>query len=242
MAIKIQGTTVIDDNRALSNVSSIDSTTTATINAAFTTGSAVPLTVTSIAATANQTSFPATYTSGNISVYLNGSRLADSDDYTATSGTAVVLTTGATGNDLVEIVEHGAAFASPYAANIYTANGSSPFNSGNTILTAAYTDGKEAVYVNGVKLLSGTDYSTNTGGTTITFTSALSTNDKVELVEHGALADAASAFTDLTDTPSSLGTAGQLVQVNSGANALEFAANTGITTGKSIAMAMIFGG
>ena len=131
--------------------------------------------------------------------------------------------------------------AAPYSSNIYTANGSSPFNTGNTILTAAYTQGKEGVYVNGVKLLSGTDYTTNTGGTTITFTSALSTNDKVELVEHGALANL-QAFTDLTDTPSALGTAGQLVQVNSGANALEFAANTGITTGKSIAMAMIFGG
>ena len=91
--------------------------------------------------------------------------------------------------------------AAPYSSNIYTANGSTPFNSGNTILTAAYTQGKEGVYVNGVKLLSGTDYTTNTGGTTITFTSALSTNDKVELVEHGALA--ASSFTDLTDTRTS---------------------------------------
>jgi hypothetical protein len=34
----------------------------------------------------------------------------------------------------------------------------------------------------------------------------------------------AAAFTDLTDTPASLGTAGQFVAVNSGATALEFVA------------------
>lgn len=199
-----------------------------------------PIKETEIIASNNQTSFPVAYAVGNIAVFLNGSKLGAAD-FTATNGTSVVLATGATLNDLVEVVEYGAPFVAPYKSSIYTANGSSPFNTGNTILTAAYTQGKEGVYVNGVKLLSGTDYTTNTGGTTITFTSALSTNDKVELVEHGALANL-QAFTDLTDTPSALGTAGQLVQVNSGANALEFAANTGITTGKSIAMAMIFGG
>ena len=204
-------------------------------------GTLDPVKETEIIATANQTSFPVAYAVGNIAVFLNGSKLGAAD-FTATNGTSVALATGATLNDLVEVVEYGAPFAAPYKSAIYTANGSSPFNSGNTILTAAYTQGKEGVYVNGVKLLSGTDYTTDTGGTAITFTPALNAGDIVELVEHGALADAASAFTDLTDTPSSLGTAGQIAQINSGANALEFADNTGITTGKSIAMAMIFGG
>jgi hypothetical protein len=206
-------------------------------------GTLEPVKETEFTATANQTTFTVTYAAGNIAVFLNGSKLGAAD-FTATNGTSVVLATGATLNDLVEVVEYGAPFASPYSSSIHTANGSSPFNTGNTILTAAYTQGKEGVYVNGVKLLSGTDYTTNTGGTTITFTSALSTNDKVELVEHGALADAASAFTDLTDTPSSLGTAGQVVQVNSAGNALEFASASsgGISTGKAIAMAIVFGG
>jgi hypothetical protein len=188
-----------------------------------------------------QSAFNVTHTVGNIAVYLNGSRLSDADWNSNSGGTTVTLTAAAVQNDIVTVVEYGIPFVSPYKSAIYTANGSSPFNTGNTVLTANYTQGKEAIYVNGVKYLSSTDYSTNTGGTTITFTSALSTNDKVELIEHGALANL-QAFTDLTDTPSALGTAGQLVQVNSGANALEFAANTGITTGKSIAMAMIFGG
>ena len=192
-------------------------------------GTLEPVKETEFTASNNQTSFSVTYAVGNIAVFLNGSKLGAAD-FTATNGTSVVLATGATQNDLVEVVEYGAPFAAPYSSNIYTANGSSPFNSGNTVLTADYTQGKEAVYVNGVKLLSGTDYTTNTGGTTITFTSALSAGDKVELVEHGALADAASSFTDLTDTPSSLGTAGQVVKVNSAGNALEFAdASSGVS-------------
>ena len=49
------------------------------------------------------------------------------------------------------------------------------------------------------------------------------TGDKIEVVEHGALADSITTLTGLSDTPSSLGTAGQVLQVNSGGNALEFA-------------------
>ena len=178
-------------------------------------GTLEPVKETEFTATANQTTFTVTYAVGNIAVFLNGSKLG-ATDFTATNGTSVVLATGATLNDLVEVVEYGAPFASPYSSSIHTATAN------QTSLTVAYTVGKVAVYVNGVKYLVGTDV-TATNGTSLTFTSALSAGDKIEVVEHGALADAASAFTDLTDTPSSLGTAGQIVQVNSAANALEFA-------------------
>jgi hypothetical protein len=177
-------------------------------------GTLEPVKETEFTATANQTTFTVTYAVGNIAVFLNGSKLG-ATDFTATNGTSVVLAAGATANDLVEVVEYGAPFASPYSSSIHTATAN------QTSLTVAYTVGKVAVYVNGVKYLVGTDV-TATNGTSLTFTSALSAGDKIEVVEHGALADAASAFTDLTDTPSSLGTAGQLVQVNSAGNALEF--------------------
>ncbi len=54
----------------------------------------------------------------------------------------------------------------------------------------------------------------------------------------------ATTFTGLTDTPSSLGTAGQILQVASGGSALEFtdASSGGVSTGKAIAMAIVFGG
>jgi hypothetical protein len=58
-------------------------------------------TITEFTATAGQTTFtPPSYTVGFIEVYRNGVLLG-SADYTATNGTTVVLTTGATAGDLV---------------------------------------------------------------------------------------------------------------------------------------------
>ena len=57
-------------------------------------------------ATAGQTVFNATYDSGFVDVYLNGLKLADSD-FTATNGTTIVLTSGATAGDIVDIVAYG---------------------------------------------------------------------------------------------------------------------------------------
>ena len=60
-------------------------------------------TVTEFTATAGQTTFtPPSYTAGFINVYRNGVLLG-SADYTATNGTTVVLTTGATPGDLVTV-------------------------------------------------------------------------------------------------------------------------------------------
>lgn len=60
-------------------------------------------TVTEFTATANQKTFtPPSYTVGFINVYRNGVLLGSSD-YTATNGTTVVLTTGATSGDLVTV-------------------------------------------------------------------------------------------------------------------------------------------
>ena len=66
-------------------------------------------------ATAGQTTFSGNdndsqslaYTAGRIDVYLNGSRLNVTDDYTATNGTSVVLAAGAQAGDSLVIVNHG---------------------------------------------------------------------------------------------------------------------------------------
>ena len=61
-------------------------------------------TVTEFTATSGQTSFSVpSYTVGFIDVYRNGVMLG-SADYTATSGTTVVLAAGATAGDLVEVI------------------------------------------------------------------------------------------------------------------------------------------
>ena len=58
---------------------------------------------TTFTATAGQTSFTAAYTVGYVEVYLNGVLLSPAD-YTATSGTAIVLATAAAVGDLVDVI------------------------------------------------------------------------------------------------------------------------------------------
>tara|TARA_A100001035_G_scaffold277467_2_gene274348 strand:- start:23600 stop:25987 length:2388 start_codon:yes stop_codon:yes gene_type:complete len=67
-------------------------------------------------ATANQTTFSATYDVGFCDVYLNGSKLLVGTDVTATSGSNVVLATGAAAGDIVDIV----CFGTFSVANTYT--------------------------------------------------------------------------------------------------------------------------
>ena len=155
--------------------------------------------------TFNASSSPAlpAYTAGNIQVFLNGSKLAASD-FTATNGTSVVLGSACAASDVVTIVEYGAPFASQYSSTIFTVGTSSEYNTTSKVLTTSYTANRVAVYLNGVKLLVGTDC-TATNGSSIDLTNAAPvTGDKIEVVEHGTLADS-------------------------------------VTTGKAIAMAIVFG-
>jgi len=58
-------------------------------------------------ATGGQTVFAATYDAGFVDVYLNGVKLIDGSDFTATNGTSVTLSSGATAGDTVDIVAYG---------------------------------------------------------------------------------------------------------------------------------------
>jgi hypothetical protein len=60
-------------------------------------------TVSFYTATSLQTTFNATYTVGYVDVYVNGVKLSESE-YIATNGTSIVLNTGATSGDIVEII------------------------------------------------------------------------------------------------------------------------------------------
>jgi hypothetical protein len=73
-----------------------------TINATGTTASYVR---TAFTATAGQTSFSVTYTVGYVEIFLNGV-LLNSADYTASSGTAIVLASGALVGDIVEVIAY----------------------------------------------------------------------------------------------------------------------------------------
>jgi hypothetical protein len=60
-------------------------------------------TVTKYTATADQTTFAATYALGYVDLFLNGVKLAE-DQYTASNGTSIVLDEGAAIDDIIEIV------------------------------------------------------------------------------------------------------------------------------------------
>ena len=72
-------------------------------------------TTTVFTATANQTAFTVSYTVGFAEVFLNGSKLSGAD-FTATNGTSIVLASGATVGDTVDVV----AYATQTIANVYT--------------------------------------------------------------------------------------------------------------------------
>ena len=57
--------------------------------------------------TGSTTVFPATYDAGFVDVYLNGIRLVDGDDFTATNGTSITLATAAATGHSLEIVGYG---------------------------------------------------------------------------------------------------------------------------------------
>jgi hypothetical protein len=67
-------------------------------------------------ATSGQTTFSATYDVGYVDVYLNGAKLVATSDFTADDGVTVVLSTGATTGDVIDIV----AYAAFELANVYT--------------------------------------------------------------------------------------------------------------------------
>jgi hypothetical protein len=58
-------------------------------------------------ATSGQTTFSATYDVGYVDVFLNGVKLLVGTDVTATSGSTVVLSVGATAGDIIDIVGYG---------------------------------------------------------------------------------------------------------------------------------------
>ena len=112
---------------------------------------------TTFTATGGQTSFSATYTVGYVEVYLNGVLLNPSD-YTATSGTSVVLSVAAASGDLVDVIA---------TASASGGGGSGTVNSGTTGQIAYYASGGTAV--SGLSNLPVTNLNSGTGASSSTF-------------------------------------------------------------------------
>jgi len=90
---------------------------------------------------------------------MNGAKL-NSADFTATNGSSVVLASGATVGDIVEVVEYGGASAN-YSTTSFTATAN------QTAFSGSYNVNKSAVYLNGILLLPTTDYSISASAVTL---------------------------------------------------------------------------
>ena len=105
---------------------------------------------------------------------MNGAKL-DSSSFTASSGTAVVLGSGASAGDIVEVVEYGGASAN-YSTTEFTAT------SGQTAFSGTYNTAKSAVYMNGILLLPTTDYSISS--TSVSLVSGANAGDIIQVQQY----------------------------------------------------------
>jgi hypothetical protein len=129
-------------------------------------------------ATANQTTFTISggYTPGLTDVYRNGVKLDNSTDFTATNGTTIVLTNGASVNDVIEVYRYQTAFLANNALRTVT---EFIATAGQTTFNVTYNSGLIDVFYNGSKLLS-TEYAAG-NGTTIVLNFPCNLNDTLEV-------------------------------------------------------------
>jgi hypothetical protein len=141
-------------------------------------GGGTSVTRTQFTATSGQTSFTVSYTAGQIDVYLNGALLAAAD-YTATNGTSVVLTTGATLNDILTVVAYNSATQitqgdSKVEVTDSGSNGTIVFNTDNSERMRISADG--TIKTSSTISVGGATPSTSGAGITFPATQSASTN------------------------------------------------------------------
>jgi hypothetical protein len=170
---------------------------------------------TTITATAGQTSFTANYTVNYVEVYVNGI-LLNGADYTATTGTTVVLASAAAAGDIIDVVSitigtfTGGVTITGTPTNgqiatwtgstslqgttiLPTANGGtgaslSPTTAGNTIFS---TDGTN--WSSTQKIVRGTSVAT-TSGTSVDFTSIPSWVKRITMMFQGVSTNGTSSY------------------------------------------------
>jgi hypothetical protein len=150
---------------------------------------------TTITATAGQTSFTASYTVNYVEVYVNGI-LLNSADYTATTGTTVVLASAAAAGDIIDV----------FAINIGT------FTGGVTI-TGTPTNGQIATWTGSTSLQgttilptanggTGASLSPTTAGNTIFSTDGTNWSSTQKIVQGTSVATTSGTSIDFTSIPS----------------------------------------
>ena len=130
--------------------------------------------VDTLTATAGQTSFTTSYIPGQIDVYYNGSKLTAAE-YTATSGTAIVLGQAAVSGDIIEVVTYLAG-AGLNASRTLTINGTTYDLTANrtwTLTTANISEVTNLYYTDAraraaISVTGSGSYNSSTGVITVT--------------------------------------------------------------------------
>jgi predicted heme/steroid binding protein len=132
-------------------------------------------------ATASQTTFTVTggYTVGMVDVFLNGIKLDNAVDFTATDGSVVTLAVAAASGDIVEVYKYGGQFIANNSLRQTTAFTAT---AGQTTFTVNYSVGFVDVFYNGAKLAASEFTATN--GTSIVLGTACVVNDIVEVIAY----------------------------------------------------------
>ena len=189
------------------------------------------------------------YNIGNIFVTLNGLNLRNGVDYLQSNTSYIALTSAALANDEVSIVAFGA-FQLPGTANTisnyyYTATaGQTTFNGTDTYGNSlSYNIGNLVVTRNGATLRNQLDYSA-TNGTSVVLNNAAFANDEVSILTFTSFNAAANGYTQVEANNLFLNKTDANNIFASTANTYTQAqANTQFaSTGKAIAMAIVFGG
>ena len=143
-------------------------------------------------AVANQTTFAGvdidgntlSYAVGAIQVFLNGILLTDSNDYTATNGTQVILNSGADSDDIINISTFNK-IGQGVKHFRYSADSAQTTFQGTDVLgqTLSYNAGSIEVFLNGILLVDSDDY-TATNGTSVVLTSGADSDDVIQISDY----------------------------------------------------------
>ena len=195
----------------------------------------------SYSATSNQTTFTVTngYTPGYIDVYLNGSKLQQSAEFTATDGSTFVLSTGASLNDIVDVVafDMGVNTNPNYTTTRLVTR--TVATASQTSFSVSYDVGYVDVYLNGSKLDS-TEF-TATTGSTVVLTTAATENDVLEFISYATLSVNTLDTTVVNETTNATRyitftdvTSGSISTARVSSSGLTFNPSTGVFTTQNI--------
>jgi len=190
---------------------------------------------------AAQTGFTVTggYTAGYVDVYLNGSKLQETAEFTATDGSEVVLQEGALSGDILDVV--GFKLNVDYNPNYVTTRATtrSVATADQTTFNVSYNVGYIDVFLNGSKLDS-TEFTADTGSTVV-LSEGAAAGDVLEFVSYVALSISTTDTTVVNETTNATryitfteATSGSISTARISSSNLTFNPSTGALTATSV--------